>query len=48
LWAELIIEWLRSLPPEDQRAIGTDLATVQFGVADRHALERQVKYRLAQ
>ena len=26
-----MIDWLRSLPPEDRRAIGTDLATVQFG-----------------
>ena len=26
-----MVEWLRSLPPEDQRTIGTDLATVQFG-----------------
>src|SRR3954453_16521876 len=25
------LEWLRSLPAEDRRAIGTDLATVQFG-----------------
>jgi len=29
--AEPVVEWLRSLPPEDRRAIGTDLATVQFG-----------------
>ena len=29
--AEPVIDWLRSLPPEDRRAIGTDLATVQFG-----------------
>ena len=29
--AEPVIEWLRDLPPEDRRAIGTDLATVQFG-----------------
>ena len=28
---EPVIDWLRSLPPEDRRAIGTDLATVQFG-----------------
>ena len=28
---ELIRDWLRSLPPEDRRVIGTDLATVQFG-----------------
>ncbi len=26
-----MLEWLRSLPAEDRRAIGTDLATVQFG-----------------
>lgn len=25
------VKWLRSLPAEDQRAIGADLATVQFG-----------------
>ena len=29
--AEPVIEWLRGLPPEDRRAIGVDLATVQFG-----------------
>jgi phage-related protein len=29
--AEPVIEWLRTLPPEDRRAIGTDLATVQWG-----------------
>ncbi len=29
--AEPVIEWLRSLPVEDRRAIGADLATVQFG-----------------
>jgi phage-related protein len=29
--AEPVLEWLRGLPPEDRRAIGTDLATVQFG-----------------
>jgi phage-related protein len=29
--AEPVLEWLRSLPTEDRRAIGTDLATVQFG-----------------
>src|SRR3954464_236025 len=29
--AELVLEWLRSLPAEDRRAIGTDLATMQFG-----------------
>lgn len=28
---EPILDWLRSLPPEDRRVIGTDLATVQFG-----------------
>jgi phage-related protein len=28
---EPVIEWLRSLPPDDRRAIGVDLATVQFG-----------------
>jgi phage-related protein len=28
--AEPVLEWLRSLPAEDRRAIGTDLATVQF------------------
>ncbi len=28
---EPVVEWLRSLPPVDRRAIGTDLATVQFG-----------------
>ena len=28
---ELIRDWLRSLPPEDRRVIGTDLATVQLG-----------------
>ena len=26
-----MIDWLRSLPAEDRRVIGTDLATVQFG-----------------
>ena len=26
-----VVEWLRSLPAEDRRVIGTDLATVQFG-----------------
>jgi phage-related protein len=26
-----VLEWLRSLPAEDRRAIGIDLATVQFG-----------------
>ena len=29
--ADLIVEWLRGLPAEDRRVIGTDLATVQFG-----------------
>ena len=29
--AEPVLEWLRSLPAEDRRAIGADLATVQFG-----------------
>ena len=29
--AEPVLEWLRGLPAEDRRAIGTDLATVQFG-----------------
>jgi phage-related protein len=29
--AEPVIEWLRSLPADDRRTIGTDLATVQFG-----------------
>jgi phage-related protein len=29
--AEPVLDWLRSLPPEDRRAIGADLATVQFG-----------------
>src|SRR3954451_15639191 len=29
--AEPVLEWLRSLPADDRRAIGTDLATVQFG-----------------
>lgn len=28
---EPVIDWLRSLPAEDKRAIGTDLSTVQFG-----------------
>jgi phage-related protein len=28
---EPVLEWLRSLPAEDRRAIGTDLATVQLG-----------------
>ena len=28
---EPVLEWLRSLPAEDRRVIGTDLATVQFG-----------------
>jgi hypothetical protein len=29
--AEPVLEWLRGLPADDRRAIGTDLATVQFG-----------------
>jgi phage-related protein len=29
--AEPVLDWLRGLPAEDRRAIGTDLATVQFG-----------------
>ncbi len=29
--AEPVLDWLRSLPPGDRRAIGIDLATVQFG-----------------
>lgn len=29
--AEPVLDWLRGLPMEDRRAIGTDLATVQFG-----------------
>src|SRR5690242_19677027 len=29
--AEPVREWLRSLPAEDRRAIGVDLATVQLG-----------------
>lgn len=29
--AEPVLDWLRSLPAEDRRVIGTDLATVQFG-----------------
>ena len=28
---EPVLDWLRSLPAEDRRAIGADLATVQFG-----------------
>jgi phage-related protein len=28
---EPVLEWLRALPPEDRRTIGSDLATVQFG-----------------
>lgn len=28
---EPVLDWLRGLPVEDRRAIGTDLATVQFG-----------------
>lgn len=29
--AEPVLDWLRALPMEDRRAIGTDLATVQVG-----------------
>lgn len=29
--AEPVLDWLRSLPAEDRRIIGTDLATVQYG-----------------
>jgi len=29
--AEPVLDWLRSLAADDRRAIGTDLATVQFG-----------------
>jgi phage-related protein len=29
--AEPVLDWLRGLPPEDRRVVGTDLATVQFG-----------------
>ena len=29
--AEPVVEWLRSLPAEDRRVIGTDLATAPFG-----------------
>jgi phage-related protein len=29
--AEPVLDWLRELPAGDRRAIGTDLATVQFG-----------------
>jgi phage-related protein len=29
--AARVIDWLRSLLPEDRREIGTDLATVEFG-----------------
>src|SRR5580692_3516065 len=29
--AEPVLDWLRALPTVDRRAIGTDLATVQFG-----------------
>jgi phage-related protein len=28
---EPVLDWLRSLPPDDRRAIGADLSTVQFG-----------------
>ncbi len=29
--SEPVRDWLRSLPPDDRREIGLDLATVQFG-----------------
>jgi hypothetical protein len=29
--ADPVLDWLWGLPPDDLRAIGTDLATVQFG-----------------
>lgn len=29
--AEPVLDWLRNLPLDDRRVIGTDLATVQFG-----------------
>jgi phage-related protein len=29
--AEPVLDWLRGLPAEDRRVIGTDLATVQLG-----------------
>jgi phage-related protein len=29
--AEPVLDWLRGLPADDRRAIGTDLATLQFG-----------------
>ncbi len=29
--SEPVLNWLRSLPAEDRRVIGADLATVQFG-----------------
>lgn len=29
--AEPVLDWLRGLPRDDRQAIGTDLATVQFG-----------------
>ena len=28
---EPVVDWLRSLPSEDRRVVGTDLSTVQFG-----------------
>ena len=28
---EPVLEWLRSLPDQDRRAVGTDLSTVQLG-----------------
>ena len=29
--SEPVLDWLRNLPPDDRRVVGTDLATVQFG-----------------
>ena len=29
--SEPVLDWLRGLPADDRRAIGVDLATVQFG-----------------
>ena len=29
--SEPVLDWLRSLPSEDRRIVGTDLATVQYG-----------------
>jgi hypothetical protein len=28
--AEVMLNWLRGLPPEDRQVIGTDLSVVQF------------------